>query len=335
MLFDPFTIKDLTVKNRIVLSPMCQYKAVNQEGIPESWHLIHLASRAIGGTGLIFTEMTNVEARGRITEHCLGLYNGAQEKAFKEIIHEVHKYDAKIGIQIAHAGRKSTIKNGDIVAPSAIPFSDDSPLPRALEKDEIKQIIDKFASSAERAVRAGFDTIEIHGAHGYLLHQFMSKSSNKRTDEYGEPIKFCSEVIQAVKAVIPANMPLIMRISAIEYNQPTGYTFEDMIRYCSEFKKLGVDLFDVSTGGNSPNKPTVYPGYQVDYAKQLKERLRVPTIAVGNLETPQVAEMVLREEHADLICIGKGMLKNPHWAKDAAIQLGEKIQLPGVYDQGY
>ncbi len=335
MLFKPFTLKDLTIKNRIVLSPMCQYQAVNQEGVPENWHLIHLASRAIGGAGLLLTEMTNVEARGRITEHCLGLYNDAQEEAFKEIVHEVHKYDAKIGIQIAHAGRKSTIKNGDVVAPSAIPFSDGSPIPRALKKDEIEKIIECFADAAERAVRAGFDTIEIHGAHGYLLHQFMSKSSNKRTDEYGEPMKFCSEVIKAVKAVIPASMPLIMRVSAIEYNQPAGYTFEEMIRYCSEFIELGVDLFDVSTGGNSPNKPIVYPGYQVAYANQIKEILHVPTISVGSLETPQVAEMVLREEWADLICIGKGMLKNPHWAKEAALQLGEEIHLPGVYDQGY
>ncbi|MFD1067636.1 NADH:flavin oxidoreductase/NADH oxidase [Oceanobacillus locisalsi] len=335
MLFESFTLKDLTLKNRIVLSPMCQYQASNKEGIPENWHLIHLASRAIGGTGLILTEMTNVEARGRITENCLGLYNDAQEAAFKEIIQEVHKYNAKIGIQLAHAGRKSKIQNGDIVAPSAIPFSDDSPLPRALEKDEIKKIIEHFASAAERAVRAGFDTIEIHGAHGYLLHQFMSKSSNKRTDEYGDPTKFCREVIQAVKAVIPANMPLIMRVSAIEYNQPAGYTLEDMVHYCSEFKKLGVDLFDVSTGGNSPNRPKVYPGYQVEYANEIKEKLDVPTISVGSLETPQVAEMVLQEDNADLICIGKGMLKNPYWAKDAAIQLGEDIQLPGVYEQAY
>lgn len=335
MLFNSFTLKDLSLKNRIVLSPMCQYQAVNKEGIPENWHLIHLASRAIGGTGLILTEMTNVEARGRITEHCLGLYNDAQEAAFKEIILEVHKYDARIGIQIAHAGRKSTIKNGDIVAPSAIPFSDESSVPRALEKDEIKKIIECFANTAKRAVRAGFDTIELHGAHGYLLHQFMSKSSNKRTDEYGDPTKFCKEVIQAVKSVMPASMPLIMRVSAIEYNQPAGYTFEDMLRYCSEFKKLGVDLFDVSTGGNSPNRPAVYPGYQVEYASQIKEKLQVPTMSVGSLETPQVAEMVLQEERADLICIGKAMLKNPHWAKDAAIQLDEKIQLPGVYDQGY
>lgn len=334
-LFESFKLKSLELKNRIVLSPMCQYQAVNKKGVPENWHMVHLVSRSIGGTGLIITEMTNVEPRGRITEQCLGIYSNEQEASFSAINDEIHKYGAKSGIQIAHAGRKSTIENGDIVGPSAIPFSESSPTPRALEKGEIQEIIEQFAEGAERAVRAGFDTIELHGAHGYLLHQFLSKDSNRREDEYGDPIKFPSEVIQEVRSVIPEEMPLILRISAVEYNDPQGYSFDDMLEYCSKFKTLGVDMFDVSTGGNSAHKPTVYPGYQVQYASEIKEKLDVPVISVGKLENPEVAEMVLREQDADLVCIGKGMLKDPHWSKSAAQTLGNELKMPGVYELGY
>lgn len=334
-LFEPFKIKKLTLKNRIVLSPMCQYQAKNGEGIPENWHFTHLTSRAIGGTGLIFTEMTNVEPRGRITEHCLGLYNDKQEEAFKKINEDIHKYGAKSGLQIAHAGRKSTINNGDIVAPSAIPFSESSPVPRELKKAEIERMIESFAEGAQRAVRAGFDTIEIHGAHGYLLHQFMSKDSNRRDDEFGDPTLFASKVIRAIKSEMPSDMPLMLRISAVEYNENPGYEFEDMLGYCKQFIEDGIDLFDVSTGGNSMNRPEVYPGYQAHYAQKIKEILNIPVMSVGKLENPGVAEFILRENYADLVCIGKGMLKNPYWPKEAAIELGHSLALPGVYDQGY
>lgn len=325
----------MDLKNRIVLSPMCQYKATNKDGVPESWHFVHLVSRAIGGTGLILTEMTNVEERGRITEQCLGIYNDKQEEAFERINNEVHKYDAKIGLQIAHAGRKSTITNGDIVAPSAIPFSEGSPIPRELEKGEIEGIIERFAEGAKRAVRAGFDTIEIHGAHGYLLHQFMSKASNKRDDEYGEPTHFTSQVIRAIKAEVPSGFPLILRISAVEYNNDEGYSFVDMGNYCREFIKDGIDMFDVSTGANSPVKPTVYPGYQIKYAKQLKSLLDIPVMTVGKMENAELADYAIRENFADLVCIGRGMLKNPYWAKDAAEKLNVPLELPGVYNMGY
>lgn len=333
-LFESYQLKDLKLKNRIALSPMCQYKAENQQGVPEEWHFVHLVSRAIGGTGLIMTEMTNVEPRGRITENCLGIYSDEQEDAFTKINAEIHKYGAKSAIQIAHAGRKSKIKNSPIVAPSAIPFSSDYDVPIELSESEIYDIIQKFAEGTRRSVKAGFDTIELHGAHGYLLHQFISKASNQRTDSYGNPTRFAEEVIKAMKSEMPAGMPLIMRISAIEYTE-NPYTFGEMLDYCKTFQSAGVDMFDVSTGGNSPNKPDIYPAYQAKFAKEIKTKLNVPVISVGALENPVMAEHVLKENEADIIAIGKGMLKDPHWAKTAAQKLGVEIEMPGVYDLGY
>ncbi|MCP8615709.1 NADH:flavin oxidoreductase/NADH oxidase [Salirhabdus salicampi] len=333
-MFDQIQIGKLTVPNRVALSPMCQYQAENKRGIPENWHFVHLVSRAIGGTGLIFTEMTNVEPRGRITEQCLGIYNDEQVTKFREIVNEVHRYGSKIGLQLAHAGRKSVIKDGDIVGPSAIPFSEESPVPRELTVEEIRGIVKQFADGAKRAVDAGFDTIELHGAHGYLLHQFMSPASNKRSDEYGDYTKFPLEVIRAVKKVIPEDMPLILRVSAVEFSDG-GYTFEQMLDYCRKFKDAGIDAFDVSTGGDCPTRPEVYPAYQTSYAEVYKKELNVPVISVGKLEDPNVAEAVIRNGQADMICIGKGMLRNPYWVKEAATELGVDLELPGVYNVAY
>ncbi|WP_271400053.1 NADPH dehydrogenase [Salinicoccus roseus] len=335
MLFDNYFIKDLVLKNRIVLSPMCQYKACDNSGEINEWHKVHLLSRAIGGAGLIFTEMTNIEPNGRITEQCLGLYNEKQMKKFKSLITEIHSYDAKVGIQLAHAGRKSKIENSDIVSASSIPFSEEYKTPRELNVEEIHDIIEKFKYSAELAVEAGFDTIEIHAAHGYLLHQFISRSSNKRKDEYANPTRLTVEVIRAIKSVIPKDMPLFLRISAVEYNTPPGYSFEEMLDYCNEFIEAGVDVLDVSTGANSPDKPEVYPGYQAKYAIDLADRLNVSVMSVGQLDSPELAEYLLRDTGINLICIGKGMLKEPYWAKKASIQLGEEHKLPGVYEMGF
>ncbi|PFG04516.1 NADH:flavin oxidoreductase/NADH oxidase [Bacillus sp. es.034] len=333
-LFDSYQLKDLLLKNRIVLSPMCQYQAKNEKGIPEMWHMIHLVSRAIGGTGLVLTEMTNVEARGRITENCLGIYSDEQMEEFKKINEQIHHHGAKSGIQIAHAGRKSVIKNGDIVGPSAIPFSPDSPVPRELSKGEIEEIIEAFYLGAKRSVAAGFDTIEIHGAHGYLLHQFLSPASNHRNDEFGDPAEFPVRVIKAIKEAVPDTMPVMFRISAVEYVEG-GYSFEDTLSNCKKFIAAGVDLFDVSTGANSPIKPVVYPGYQVKYAARIKQELKIPVMSVGKLETPQLAEAVVQDGLADLICIGKGMLRQPYWAKEAAEVLSKELDLPGVYNMGF
>lgn len=333
-LFEPFRIKSLSLNNRIVMSPMCQYKAVNGEGIPEDWHYIHLTSRAIGGTALVLTEMTNVSPNGRITEQCLGLYNEKQQDAFKRIIEGVHQYGSKIGIQVAHAGRKSTIPNGDIVGPSLVAFSDDSPTPRELTRDEISELVEAFARSTKLAVEAGFDTIELHGAHGYLIHQFMSKASNKRNDEYSDRTRFAKEVIQAVRSEMPSDMPLIFRVSATDMAEG-GDTFDERLAVCRELIGYGIDIFDVSNGGDGPASPEVYDGYQVKFAEQYKREFGIPVISVGKLDNPRVADSVVRDGRADLICIGKGMLRHPYWAKEAAEELGQTLEMPGVYNVAY
>lgn len=333
-LFEPITLNELHVKNRVVMSPMCQYQASNKNGLAENWHFIHYVSRAIGGTGLILTEMTDVEARGRITEECLGLYEDKHADAFKRMVEECQRYGAKIGVQLSHAGRKSTISGSDVVAPSAIPFSPQHIVPRELTKSEIENIIEKFGRGAELAIEAGFDTIELHGAHGYLIHQFMSPASNRREDEYADPSKFALDVIRVVKQAMPDGMPLIFRVSAVEY-LPEGYTFDDCLSLCRTFKEAGVDVFDVSTGGDSTIRPEVFPAYQVKFASAYRKELGVPIMSVGKLENPLVAEAVIRNEQADMVCVGKGMLRNPYWTKEAAVSLGVQLESPGVYNMAY
>jgi NADPH2 dehydrogenase len=333
-LFDPIQIKGLQVKNRVMMSSMCQYQAENLDGSPLDWHLIHYTTRAVGGTGLVFFEMTNIEPRGRITDKCLGIWSEDQIPAYKRIVDSCHKYNAKVGLQIAHAGRKSVIEGGDIVAPSENPFSDQSPMPRELKRNEIEDIIEGFGKSTALAVKAGFDVIELHGAHGYLIHQFLSPTSNKRKDEYGEFDRFPKEVIKIVKANMPENMPLILRVSAVEYREG-GYGFDHMLGLIPGFIEAGVDAFDVSTGGDGPVRPRVYPAYQVKYAETIKKTFNVPVISVGSLENAHVAESVIRNGEADMVAIGRGMLRNPYWVKEAAKQFGVDFDLPGVYNMGY
>lgn len=334
-LFSPYHIKSLELKNRVVLSPMCQYSVFKEDGIPNEWHYVHYISRAVGGAGLIITEMTDVHPDGRISVHDLGLWDDQQVPAFARIIEQLHHYGAKAGIQIAHAGRKAESPSLDIVGPSAIPFSDRYRTPRALTTDEIKKLVDDFAASTKRALQAGVDTIELHGAHGYLLHQFMSPTSNQRTDEYQEPTRFTKEVIEAVRAVMPSEMPLILRVSAVEY-QEGGYSLEDMVGYCQVYKKAGIDLLDVSSGGNAPVLPPhTDPGYQVPFATALKEKTGLPVIAVGRLEDPQLAEATLQTEKADLIAIARGFLRDAYWANTASLALGDDVIVPKQYARGF
>ncbi|WP_053959689.1 NADH:flavin oxidoreductase/NADH oxidase [Sulfobacillus thermosulfidooxidans] len=333
-LFEPFTLKDLTLKNRIMMSPMCQYSVWDEDGKPNEWHYVHYISRAVGGTGLIMMEMTDVDPNGRITVRDLGLWSDDQIPAFRRIIDQVHRYGAKIGIQIAHAGRKTESPSLKPVAPSAIAFSERYRVPQALSIDEIHRLIDNFGLAAKRAVKAGVDTIEIHGAHGYLIHQFMSPLSNRRSDVYGEPTRFGVEVIESVKSHIPHGMPLIMRLSATEYVDG-GYDFLALEKMAQVYRDHGVDMFDISSGGNASVVPKMYPGYQVPYAATLREHLNVPVIAVGMLETPELAEFVLEQQQADLIAIARGMLRNPYWANFAAQALGGTIQVPPEYDRAF
>ncbi|SMO59495.1 NADH:flavin oxidoreductase/NADH oxidase [Melghirimyces algeriensis] len=337
-LFDPFSLREMTLKNRVMMSPMCQYSVEAKDGKPTEWHDVHYVSRAVGGTGLIMMEMTNVHPDGRITDRDLGLWSDDQIPAFRRIIDACHQYGAKVGIQIAHAGRKAESECLKPVAPSPVPFKEGFRVPHELSRGEVQEMVELFALGAERAVKAGADTVELHGAHGYLIHQFISRISNRRSDEYGDPNRFAEEVIRAVRERIPDEMPLMMRLSAVEYAEG-GYTLVETVERCRRFHALGVDAFDLSSGGEAPSsRPPVRvasPGYQVPYAAAVREAVDVPVVAVGHLEEPKVAEMVIQNGHADLVAIGRAMLKNPYWASDAALSLGKENLLPHPYQRAF
>ncbi|MGC5324438.1 NADH:flavin oxidoreductase/NADH oxidase [Brevibacillus sp. SYSU BS000544] len=335
----PFKLKGLELKNRIVMPPMCQYSVNAKDGIPTDWHFVHYVSRAVGGTGLIIIEMTDVEPDGRISDYDLGLWSDEQVPAFQRIISGVQKYGAKVAIQIAHAGRKAE----DAAVPvssSDIPVNENSKKPRALSTEEVQEMVLKFKQAAKRAIDAGVDTIEIHGAHGYLIHQFHSPAINRREDQYGRDLSlFGVEVIQAIKSVMPDDMPLIMRVSAIEY-MDEGYDLEHMISICRKYKEAGVDLFHISSGGEGPvgkRKPGTHPGYQVPFARELKQALQVPVIAVGNLDDPKVAEATVANEDADLVAVGRGMLRDPYWALHAIQELTKQANevAPKQYQRAF
>lgn len=336
-LFHPFQIKNLELKNRVVMPPMCQYSVTKEDGTPNDWHYTHYVSRAIGGTGLVIVEMTNVEPDGRISNNCLGLWSDEQVPAYKKIVDAVHEHGAKIAIQIAHAGRKAEDAETP-VSSSAIRFSDKYKEPRALSTEEVKGMVDKFRQAARRSVEAGFDAIELHGAHGYLIHQFHSAYTNKRDDEYGELTKFGTEVVKAVKEEMPEDMPLIMRISATEFVDE-GYTLEGGIELAKAYQAAGVDMFHVSAGGEgaiSPNRnPGRHEGYMVPFARAIRTTLTIPVIAVGRLEDPALANAIVGNEDADLVAVGRGMLRDPYWAIHASHQLGQEIEIPAQYERGF
>lgn len=341
LLNTPYSFKGLELKNRIVMPPMCQYSVEKEDGTPTEWHYVHYASRAVGQTGLIIVEMTNVEPEGRITKNCLGLWDDAQIPAYKRIVEGIHNNGAKAAIQIAHAGRKAR----DVETPvssSTTPVeepTDFGPIryPRELSNEEVKAMVVKYKESVRRAVEAGFDAIELHGAHGYLIHQFHSPGINKRDDEYGKDLSlFGVEVIKAAKSVMPEDMPLIFRISAREY-MDGGYDIEHALAISEKYLNAGVDMFHISTGGEAPagiDKPGNYPGYQVPFAKRFKEKFDVPVIAVGILDAPETAEMTLRNDDADLIAVGRGMLNDPYWAIHAVKALRDDINVPMQYERG-
>jgi len=339
LLASAFSYKGLTLKNRVVMPPMCQYSVDAQDGTPNDWHFVHYVSRAVGGAGLIIMEMTDVEPDGRISNRDLGLWADEQIPAYARIVNQVHKYGAKIGIQIAHAGRKA--EDAEVpVSSSPIRFQGDVyKTPRALTTEEVQQMVVKFAESARRAVEAGVDTIEIHGAHGYLIHQFQSPLTNKRDDQYGQDLAlFGVEVVSAIKKVIPADMPLIMRISAVEYVDG-GYGLEHSIELCRRYKEAGVDIFHVSSGGEGPigsrGRPGIHPGYQVPFARAIRQALEVPVIAVGKLDDARVAEATLGNGDADLIAVGRGMLHDPYWAIHAIRELSGEVEIPKQYEPGF
>lgn len=337
-LFNDFTIKGLYLKNRVVLPPLCQYSVTKKDGYVTDWHIQHYVSRAIGGTGLIIIEMTDIEPDGRTTDLDLGLWEDGQIAGIKRIVDACHQYGAKVAIQIAHAGRKAE----DAVLPvsaSAIAYDENSKVPKELTHDEINLLIEKFGQTARRAVQAGVDAVELHGAHGYLIHQFQSRYTNHRTDEYGMDLSlFGARVVARVKQELPDAMPLIMRISAIEYVKG-GYGLEESLAFSQAYKNAGVDMFHISSGGEGPigawGLPGTHAAYQVPFARAFKNKFKIPVIAVGKLADVQIANAVIGNEDADLVAVGRGMLRNPYWTLEAGAALNNDQSIPKQYVSGF
>jgi 2,4-dienoyl-CoA reductase-like NADH-dependent reductase (Old Yellow Enzyme family) len=347
-LFTPITLRGVTLANRIMVSPMCQYSAV--DGCASDWHLMHLGQFAVSGAGLLMVEMTNVEARGRISPYCMGLYSDENELALSRVVQFCRKYgNAPLGVQLAHAGRKAstlppwqerkpllpTDGGWQTVAPSAIAADERALVPRALEREEMAFLIGAFAGAAARAKRIGFDAIELHGAHGYLLHEFLSPLSNRRDDEYGGSLenrmRFPLEVFSAVRAAWPADKPLGMRVSATDWMQG-GWSLEDTIVFARELKARGCDWIDASSGGMDPaQRIPLGPGYQVPFAEKVRAEAGIATVAVGMITEPKQAEEIIATGKADMVALARGMLYDPHWAWHAAAALGAEVSYPNQY----
>jgi 2,4-dienoyl-CoA reductase-like NADH-dependent reductase (Old Yellow Enzyme family) len=350
-LFRPITFRSVTAKNRIMVSPMCQYSA--DDGVANDWHFQNLASRAVGGAGLVFTEVVHTEPRGRITPYCLGLWNDTQRDALARIVRFVKSQGAVAGMQIGHAGRKgSTARPWDggkplapadggweIIAPSAIPFGEGYAVPVAMDKAMIGESIAQFVANTRRAREAGFDMLEVHAAHGYLIHEFLSPLSNRRTDEYGgsfeNRIRFLLEVIDAVRTEWPADKPLFVRISASDWVEG-GWDLDSSVKLAQLLKAGGkVDLIDCSSGGLSPQqKIALHPGYQVPFAAAIRSRAQIATGAVGLINAPDLAEQIVASGQADLIIMARAMLNDPYWPLHAAKVLKTKVAWPPQYERG-
>ncbi len=335
MLFEGFSLRDLQLKNRVVMPPMCMYQS-GSDGRATDWHWVHYTSRAVGGVGLIIVEATGVEPRGRITDRDLGLWDEAQIPGLQRIVASVHSQNGRIAIQLGHAGRKSEVPESTPVAPSAVAFSPKYRVPAALTAAEIQEISRSFAAAAGRAVRAGFDAIEIHAAHGYLLSEFLSPLANQRSDEYGgtpaNRARFLAETVSAVRAAIPETMPLIVRVSASDYD-PSGNTPEAMAELLNIVKERGVDLVDVSSGAITPVLPPVYPSYQIPLARIVKERTGLPVLGGGLVTEPLQAEQIVKSG-VDLVFVGRELLRNPYWPLKAAAALHAEVDWPESYLRG-
>lgn len=334
-LFEPYTLKNLELKNRVVMPPMCMYEVDKHDGIAHSFHYAHYVSRAIGQVGFIIVESTGVVPEGRITDNCLGLWNNQQRDAFKPIIEAVHDQGSKIAIQLNHAGRKSTAVDGidTIYAPSPLAYSDEYRTPNELTEEQIKATIQAFSDSAKRADEAGFDAIELHMAHGYLLSEFMSPVTNQRTDKYKDAGVLFKELLAAIKEVWPTEKPILIRVSATDYEEH-GYDVEDTFNMIKPILD-DIDCIHVSSGGITPTVPKAYPGYQVPFATRLKELSHKPVIAVGLITTPEQAIDIVENDRADLVAIGRALLRNPHWYLEALYQSRKKDAITKAYQRGF
>lgn len=347
-LFSPFELRGLTLPNRIMVAPMCQYSA--QDGAANSWHFIHIGHLALSGAGMFCIEATHVESEGRITPGCLGLWDDVTESALRPIITAVREHSKiAVAMQLAHAGRKASShvpwKGGQQIplseggwvasAPSALPYKTGETAPVALDTAGLARVRKAFVNATRRAARLGLDAIELHGAHGYLIHEFLSPLSNQRTDEYGgsleNRLRFPLEVFDAVREAFPADKPVGVKVSATDW-VPGGWDLEQTIAFARELKKRGVDWIDASSGGLSPlQKIAIGPGYQVPFAQAIKEATGVNTIAIGLITEPQQAEEIVASGKADLVALARGMLYDPRWPWHAAAQLGGTVEAPPQY----
>jgi 2,4-dienoyl-CoA reductase-like NADH-dependent reductase (Old Yellow Enzyme family) len=353
VLFDSLGIRGLTLKNRIVVSPMCQYSS--EDGFATDWHLVHLGSRAVGGAGLVFTEATAVEARGRISPQDLGLWKDAQIDMLGRITAFLRAQGAVAGIQLAHAGRKAStsrpweggapveVAHGGwrpVLAPSAVPFGPGSPTPEAMNAAHIRDATEAFAQAARRSLAAGFQVVEIHAAHGYLLHEFLSPVTNKRTDDYGGSFenrtRLLREVVAVVRAVWPDTLPLFVRISATDWLDGESWEIEQSVRLCRDLKADGVDLIDCSSGGTVPGAAIPFgPGYQTAFADRIRRDTGILTGAVGMITTAEQAETILRTGQADLVVMARELLRDPYWPLQAARRVHAKATPPPQYARAF
>lgn len=344
-LFSPITIRGLTIKNRIVVSPMCMYSS--EDGFANDWHLVHLGSRAVGGAGLIFTEATAVEPRGRISPVDLGIWKDEHIDALRRVVDFCHSFGAKMGIQLAHAGRKAEdyapwerdgmkVKGSKYaIAPSPIPYGADWHTPKEMTEEDMRSVQKAFEDAAKRALEAGFDVIEVHAAHGYLIHEFLSPISNKRTDQYGGSIenreRFLIEVVRRVRKVIPDSMPLFVRISCVDHVEG-GWTLEDSIHLAKRLKDEGCDVIDCSSGGIvEDEKVNAYPGFQVPYAERIKKEVGIMTMCVGLITTYEQAQEIVMNSRADLVAMAREFLRDPYLPMRWAKAHGLKPEVPRQY----
>ncbi|WP_329014878.1 NADH:flavin oxidoreductase/NADH oxidase [Streptomyces sp. NBC_00690] len=352
-LFQPYTLRSLTIPNRVWMAPMCQYSAEMagpNMGAATDWHFAHYAARAAGGTGLILVEATAVSPEGRISPGDLGIWNTTQVESLRRITDFLKEQGTVPGIQLAHAGRKASTdlpwRGGDPVdpeahgwqpvAPSPVPFDEGHPVPTELTVEQIHAVTAQFVAAARNALAAGFEVAEIHGAHGYLIGEFLSPHSNQRQDAYGgsfeNRVRFGLEVVDAVRAVWPDRLPLFFRISATDWLEEAGWTQDDTVRFAALLKEHGVDLLDVSSGGNAPRvRIPTGPGYQVPFAARVRAETGLAVAAVGMITEPAQAEKIVAHGEADAVLLGRELLRNPSWARGAARALGGEVPVPPQY----
>ncbi|MBI4498837.1 MAG: NADPH dehydrogenase NamA [Chloroflexi bacterium] len=338
-LFEPLTLRGTTFRNRIMVSPMCQYSGP-VDGCATDWHLVHLGSRAVGGAGLVCVEATAVESHGRLSLGDLGLWSDDQVEPLARIVRFCQSQGARMGIQLAHAGRKAwTDQQGHgpetPVAPSPLPYGEGWRVPQALSREEIAGVVVAFRQAACRALDAGFEVLEVHAAHGYLIHEFLSPLSNEREDEYGGPLphrfRLLHQVVDAIRTVWPEDRPLFVRISATDWS-PGGWDLDQSVALAKTLGERGVDLIDCSSGGLVPTQQIALgPGYQVPFAERIRREAAVPTGAVGLITAPEMADEIIRNGRADLVVLGRELLRHPYWPLHAASVLGREVAWPWQY----